>query len=141
VGDDVIHPRPLRAPVGVLERFDVPPGSLRVQAEVRLDAKVQAPTMEEMGGDEGLAEPCGARWYGVGQRSPWGRKDGVGTVSERHSPVARGDRSPGPSTPHGQHRFHLRPRLEAPEPSRKTLRWFHWRRSLYVRRSRYVRCS
>jgi len=43
--------------VEVLERCDVPPGSLRAQTEVMLDAEVPAPTMEEVGGDEGPSRP------------------------------------------------------------------------------------
>jgi len=45
------------APVEVLMRCDVTPGSRRAQAGVRLDAEVQAPTMEEEGGGEGPAGP------------------------------------------------------------------------------------
>jgi len=47
----------LRALVKVLERVDVTPGSLRAQAEVKLGAEVQAPTMEEVANDENPSGP------------------------------------------------------------------------------------
>jgi len=66
VGDDVIHPGPLRAPVRFLACFNAPTGSLRAQAEVRLDTEVQA--MEEVGGGE---SPSGPLMGPVGQEGPW----------------------------------------------------------------------
>jgi len=61
--------------------------------------------------------------------------------ADRHSlvPETRGDGFPGPSTPHCQHRFHLRPRLETPEPGHQLLRRLHWRRSLDL--CQHVRCT
>jgi len=57
VGDDVVHPGPLRAPVKFLEG-DVPPGSRRAQAlrdPGNEGSQELAPTMMEEGGDEGSA--------------------------------------------------------------------------------------
>jgi len=66
----VVHPGPLRAQVEFLARCDIPPGSRRAQAGGRWDAEMQAPTMEEEGGDGGRVGSLMGRAM---EDVPWGR--------------------------------------------------------------------